>query len=129
MVSIEQDTAILFGMCMAVLALLGLLAYVVDDLIRTKTALHESDDEAWRDQVQATVTYVGNVLVAERIRELARNYESPDHVLLRQRLGRTKWKEGGTPLPALWLEAVADQISPPLPEVGPEYNLAGERVL
>lgn len=109
---IEQNTAILFGMTMALLGLCLLLAYVVDDLIRTKAQVAEDVDEASDVMIDAVLHQVGHVLLAERLRELARNYESPENVSLRKRLGRTEWKEGGTPLPALWLMAVADEISP-----------------
>lgn len=109
---IEQGTAILFGMACALIALCLLLAYVVDDLIRTKAELRDEIVEFEMDLRSAILRDVGHIMVAERLREIARNYESPENVLLRQKIGRTTWKEGGTPLPALWLLALADDISP-----------------
>jgi hypothetical protein len=134
-IHIEQGTAILFGQACAILALVGLLAYIADDLIRTKALLAQDSDEREREVLSAMLRQVGHIMLAERLREIARNYESPENVLLRQRLGRTEWKEGGTPLPALWLMALADDISPefkPKPDgyvdpLQPVYNLAGER--
>ena len=112
---IEQGTGILFGMACAIIALVFLLAYVVDDLIRAKARLAEDADEREAEVLNAMLRQVGRILLAERLRELARNYDSPDNVLLRKRLYREKHKEGGPLIPALWLEAMADEISPPLP--------------
>lgn len=117
---VEQGTGILFGMACALIALVCVLAYVVDDLIRTKALLAEDSDEREAEVLNALVRQVGHIMLAERLREIARNYESPDNVLLRRKISRTTWKEGGTPLPALWLMALADDISP---EFKPEHDL------
>lgn len=128
---IDQSTGILFGMACALITLACVLAYVVDDLIRTKALLAEDSDEREAEVLNAMLRQVGHILLAERLREIARNYESPDNVRLRHTLGRTVWKEGGTPLPALWLEALADEISPQFKFDGEvaEYNMAGERIV
>lgn len=121
---IDQSTGILFGMVCAIIGLCLLLAYIMDDLIRTKALLAEDSDEREAEVLNAMLRQVGRIMLAERLREIARNYESPDNVRLRQRLGRTEWKEGGTPLPALWLLALADDISPEFkPDAGYALDL------
>lgn len=107
-IHIEQGTAILFGMTMAIIALALLLAFVVDYAIRMK---HEADAEVDAEHA-ACIAHIADVtskrFVAVALRDLADRYEDGRERTLIERIKREQWTPEGPMLPVLWLRHYAD---------------------
>lgn len=107
-IHIEQGTAILFGMAMAIIALVLLVAFVVDYAIRTK---HECD-EAVEVEHAACIAHIADVtskrFVAVALRDLADRYENGREQALFERIKREQWTPKGPVVPVLWLRHYAD---------------------
>lgn len=111
MVTIETGTAVLFGMCMAILSLVLLVAFLADQVIRQNGALAE-DDEADHAACTAHIADVtSRRFVAVALRDLAERYDSvPEQRVLTSL--RRRWLESGPSVPALWLLHHADLLDP-----------------
>lgn len=106
--TIEQSTAILFGMACAIIALVLLLAFVTDYAIRMK---HEADAEVDIEHA-ACIAHIADVVskrfVAVALRDLADRYEDGRERALIERIKREQWTPEGPVLPVLWLYHYAD---------------------
>lgn len=110
-VHIEQGTAVLFGMTMAILALCGLLAYLVDDIIRLRAG-ETAGVEADHDRCLARIILeMGDIATAYRLRDIADNYDTVEgrRIMADAKKG---WTADGPPMPVLWLRHHADLLYP-----------------
>lgn len=110
-IHIEQGTAILFGMVCAIIALVLLIAYLVDDIIRLRaneTANVETDHNA---TIARVMLEVSDWHTANRIRQMADDYDTPRGRAIMDAAQR-KWRLEGEPLPLLWIREYADAIYP-----------------
>jgi hypothetical protein len=107
-IHIEQGTAILFGMTMAIIALVIMLAIVVDYAIRMK---HEADAEVDIEHA-ACIAHIADVtskrFIAVALRDLAERYDSNESRRVWAEL-RKDWSSDGPSMPALWLQHYADK--------------------
>lgn len=115
MVNIPPSTAVYFGLSMAIIGLVLLLAYVMDTAIRAQAALTEEIEVSHDDCVAQMIEAVSDRYAAERLRALALAYDSPEEIRTMRAIQRTQWKESGPRLPALWLNHHADLIDPTVP--------------
>jgi hypothetical protein len=107
-IQIEQNTAILFGMTCAIIALVLMLSFVVDYAIRLK---HDCDDEVEAEHA-ACIAHIADVtskrFVAVALRDLADRYEDGRETALIERIKREQWTPEGPVLPVLWLRHYAN---------------------
>lgn len=110
---IDQSTAILFGMTMAILALVLIVAWLVDTIIRQNATLAEDD---YTDHAACTAHIAE--MTSKRwgaviLRDLADRYDSAAEVRVINQIKREQWKPEGPVLPVLWLRYHADLLDPP----------------
>lgn len=114
---IPFSTALFTAMVLALIALILLLAYLADEVIRLRND-HSLDVEAdHEDCAIALSAHVGDLVFAERLRTLAERYDSDAGIrevaAIRREIERKRMNTGPS-IPALWLQLQADQINPPL---------------
>lgn len=107
-VDIEQGTAILFGMTMAIIALVLMLSILADQVIRLRA---EQTEDVEADHL-ACVAHMADVtskrFIAVALRDLADRYEEGREQALIERIKREQWTPEGPVLPVLWLRHYAD---------------------
>lgn len=112
-VDIEQSTAILFGMVCAVIALVLLVAWLADTVIRQNAALAEDDDADHAACTAHIADVVSDRFAAVVLRDLAERYDSVRGVSVMMKIQREKWTPDGPTIPALWMLHHADLLDPP----------------
>lgn len=124
--NVESGTAILFGMTCAIIALVLLIAFLTDEVIRLRHSLVAEVDYHYEESMASAMAAVSDVTLAKRLRLLADRYEdSADEVIIMNRIKREQWKPEGPVLPVLWLRYHADLLDPPIPDDG-FVRLSGE---
>lgn len=116
MFNIEQSTAIVFGLTCAVIALVLLVAFLADQVIRQNALLAEDDEVNDREAHAACMAHVAD-LVSNRfaavvIRDLVTRYDTPAERAVIERIKRDEWTPEGVPLPMLWLLHHANERDP-----------------
>lgn len=118
LVRIEQGTAILFGMAMAILALCLLIAVLADEIVRLRADRIEDveDDHA------ACIAHIADVtsrrVIATAMRDLAVRYDQSDGQRELRDIRGGEWTKDGPSIPALWMMHHADLLDPPAPNDG-----------
>lgn len=108
---IEQGTAILFGMACAIITLVLLIAYLVDDVIRLRAAETVAVEDDHNACLARVMLEVSDWHTANRIRHMADTYGTPEGEAIMTAAQR-KWRLEGEPLPILWIREYADTIYP-----------------
>lgn len=108
MLNVEQSTAIVFGMAMAIIALILLLAFLADWCIRLNAALAEDDEDDHAACIAHIADVVSNRFAAVVIRDLADRYDTAESRRVWSDL-RQDWTHDGPSMPALWLRHHADE--------------------
>ena len=124
MIHIEQNTAILFGMACAIIALVFLIAYLVDEVIRLRANETISVEQDHDRCLARIILEMGDRTTAHHLRHLADTYDKAEGRPLVE-AAKKKWTPEGPVLPVLWVREYADLLDPPLPEDG-FVTLSGE---
>lgn len=106
--------AVLFGMAAAIIALVLLLAYVVDQVIRLQADVTDTDKADHAMCIAHIADVTSKRMVAVALRNLAKRYDSVQGERelhgLRQKYGSSR--SDMATIPALWLLERADELDP-----------------
>lgn len=111
-VTIPYSTAVMFAMTCALIALVLLVAFLADEVIRLRHYLNEDLEDDHAKCIAHIADVTSKRFVAVALDDLAERYDSIDEKHIIEKIKREEWTPGGPSLPALWLYHHADRLYP-----------------
>ncbi len=107
---VEQGTAIIFGLACAIIALVFLVAWLADIVVRQHAELDAEEDTDHAKCVAHIADVVSARFGAVMLRDMAERYDSVPEVATMMKIKREVWTPDGPTMPALWMLHQADVL-------------------